>query len=99
MFSKLAFIASLAVLAVATPTPQSSGQCNTGPVQCCQSTSSASDPATATLLGLLGIVAQGVDVPIGITCSPITVRQFCIEDQLRLDTNAHTILGHWCWWY
>ncbi|PAV14952.1 fungal hydrophobin [Pyrrhoderma noxium] len=55
MFSKLAFVASLAVLA------------------CCQSTSSASDPATAGLLGTLGVALEGVDVPIGVTCSPITV--------------------------
>ena len=84
MFSKLAFVASLAVLAVATPTPiPQSGQCNTGPVQCCQSTSPASDPATATLLGFLGIVAQGVDVPLGVTCSPITVSLSDIEYSLN----------------
>ena len=84
MFSKLAFVASLAVLAVATPTPiPQSGQCNTGPVQCCESTSTASDPNTAGLLGLLDIVAQGINVPIGVTCSPITVSLFDIEDILN----------------
>ena len=33
----------------------------------------ASDPAVAKELGLLGIVVQGVDVLVGLTCSPITV--------------------------
>ncbi|EIN04580.1 fungal hydrophobin, partial [Punctularia strigosozonata HHB-11173 SS5] len=46
--------------------------CDTGPVQCCDSVQSSSDPVTSLLLGLLGIVAGGVDVPIGVNCSPIT---------------------------
>ncbi|KIJ33018.1 hypothetical protein M422DRAFT_265047 [Sphaerobolus stellatus SS14] len=46
-------------------------QCNTGDAQCCNSDSSASNPSAAALLGLLGIVVQGVDVLVGITCSPI----------------------------
>ncbi|KIJ48525.1 hypothetical protein M422DRAFT_81792, partial [Sphaerobolus stellatus SS14] len=48
-------------------------QCNTGDAQCCNSTSSASNPSTAALLGLLGIVVQGVDVLVGLGCTPITV--------------------------
>ncbi|KIJ33019.1 hypothetical protein M422DRAFT_183675, partial [Sphaerobolus stellatus SS14] len=46
-------------------------QCNTGDAQCCNSVSSVSNPSTAALLGLLGVVIQGVDVLVGITCSPI----------------------------
>ncbi|EJC98287.1 hydrophobin-315, partial [Fomitiporia mediterranea MF3/22] len=48
-------------------------QCNTGPIQCCNSVTSPDDPAASTLLGLLGVVVQGVDVLVGITCSPISV--------------------------
>lgn len=48
-------------------------QCNTGDAQCCNSVTKASDPSTAALLGLLGIVVQGVDVLVGLTCTPITV--------------------------
>ena len=33
----------------------------------------ASDPAASLLLGLLGIVIQGVDALVGLDCSPITV--------------------------
>ncbi|KAI0764930.1 fungal hydrophobin-domain-containing protein [Fomes fomentarius] len=53
-----------------TPT---SGSCSTGPVQCCTSTESASSPSGTALLGLLGIVVQGVDVLLGLGCSPISV--------------------------
>ncbi|KAI0738361.1 fungal hydrophobin [Daedaleopsis nitida] len=77
MFSKLFTISTLAILAVATPTPGGGGEppssCSTGPIQCCDSTANASDPAAAGLLSLLGIVVQGVDVLVGLTCSPLTV--------------------------
>ena len=33
----------------------------------------ANDPATAALLSLIGVVVQGVDVPVGIGCSAISV--------------------------
>ncbi|KAH9896897.1 fungal hydrophobin-domain-containing protein [Cubamyces lactineus] len=95
MFSRLtafASIASLAVLAAATPaqkrwdtpsptitftvtatppvvTPPASS-CSTGPIQCCNS---ATDPVTSALLGLLGIVVEGIDAIIGVQCSPISV--------------------------
>ncbi|KLO16830.1 fungal hydrophobin, partial [Schizopora paradoxa] len=48
-------------------------QCNVGSLQCCDSTESSSNVVTSILLGLLGIVLEGVNVPIGVTCSPITV--------------------------
>ncbi|TDL24349.1 fungal hydrophobin, partial [Rickenella mellea] len=78
MFSKLAIVSSLAILAVATPTPGGgstppASQCNTAPVQCCNSVQKAGAPGVATLLGLLGIVLQDVNIPIGVTCSPIDV--------------------------
>ena len=72
---KTATIASLAVLAAATPT-NGQGQCNTGDLLCCQSTQNTA-PAPSSFLGgllsLLGVVVQAVDLPIGVTCSPITV--------------------------
>lgn len=61
------------VTVTATATPTSVSQCTTGSVQCCNSVESASDPAASLLLGLLGVVVQGVDVLVGITCTPIDV--------------------------
>ncbi|KAF8649124.1 hypothetical protein AX16_006005 [Volvariella volvacea WC 439] len=61
------------VTVTATPSPTPGGQCNTGEITCCNQVQSAGTPAVSTLLGLLGIVVQDVNVPIGITCSPISV--------------------------
>ncbi|KAI3615934.1 hydrophobin [Moniliophthora roreri] len=59
------FFLSFTLLAAALPGgPPSGGQCNTGPIQCCNSVQSSSDPATSLLLGLLGVVLQGINVPI-----------------------------------
>ncbi|ESK92234.1 hydrophobin [Moniliophthora roreri MCA 2997] len=66
------FFLSFTLLAAALPTEPAS-QCNTGPVQCCNSVSSSSDPVTSLVLALLGVVVQGINVPIGLTCNPITV--------------------------
>ncbi|EAU87423.1 hydrophobin [Coprinopsis cinerea okayama7 len=55
-----------------TPGP-GPGQCNTGPIQCCESVQRADSVAASTLLALLGVVVQDLSIPIGITCSPISV--------------------------
>ncbi|KDQ62712.1 hypothetical protein JAAARDRAFT_122449 [Jaapia argillacea MUCL 33604] len=76
MFSKLsiALPAFLAILAVATPTPnEPASSCTTGPIQCCDTVESASSPAAASLIKSLGIVLQDVTAEVGLTCSPITV--------------------------
>ncbi|KDQ57922.1 hypothetical protein JAAARDRAFT_129727 [Jaapia argillacea MUCL 33604] len=48
-------------------------ECNTGPIQCCDTVESASSSGVAAILGLLGIVLQDLDVLVGLTCSPLTV--------------------------
>ncbi|KIK58519.1 hypothetical protein GYMLUDRAFT_245943 [Collybiopsis luxurians FD-317 M1] len=69
---KLTFVtAAIASLAAATPTPRT-GSCSTGPVQCCNSVEYSSDAGVAGFLGLLGIVLQNTNVPIGFQCSPIS---------------------------
>ncbi|GLB41322.1 putative acetyltransferase (GNAT) domain containing protein [Lyophyllum shimeji] len=89
MFSRLAIFAALAsaFLAVTahhagtttvttTPKPTSTApanQCNTGEMQCCNSVQSSDSDAVTALAASLGVVIQGVSVPVGITCTPINV--------------------------
>ncbi|KAF8954607.1 hydrophobin, partial [Flammula alnicola] len=48
--------------------------CNSGNLTCCKQTQKASDPATASLLGLLDIAVDAVvGVLVGLDCNPITV--------------------------
>lgn len=48
--------------------------------QCCASIKPASDPAASQLLGLLGIVLQGVNVPIGLgPCTSSLSRVLCVH--------------------
>jgi len=61
-FNKLAFATILAAVTSALAQTQA----------CCDSTTTAGAPGIATLLSTIGVVAQGVDVPIGLGCSPIT---------------------------
>ncbi|KAI0653905.1 fungal hydrophobin-domain-containing protein [Cubamyces menziesii] len=66
---------TVTITVTATPpaaTPPASS-CSTGPIQCCNSVSQATDPVTSTLLGLLGVVVEGIDAIIGVQCSPISV--------------------------
>ncbi|KAI0777859.1 fungal hydrophobin-domain-containing protein [Irpex lacteus] len=64
---------TITVTAPPSTTTISAGNCNTGPIQCCQSTESASSVAGGLLLGLLGIVLSDLNVLLGLNCSPISV--------------------------
>ncbi|KAI0821822.1 fungal hydrophobin-domain-containing protein [Trametes gibbosa] len=75
MLSKVVLFttAVFTALAAATPVPQGSGSCNTGPISCCQDVRTADDHSVATLLGLLGVVVQDLTASVGLQCSPISV--------------------------
>ncbi|KAI0628334.1 fungal hydrophobin-domain-containing protein [Trametes polyzona] len=75
MFAPLFTLSALAILAVATPLPgpASAATCSTAPVQCCQSVESAGSATAAGVLASLGVVLEDVNVPIGLSCSPISV--------------------------
>ncbi|KAL5507775.1 hypothetical protein ACEPAH_5393 [Sanghuangporus vaninii] len=65
---------STTVTVTATPTAtQPASQCNTSDLQCCNSVQSSGSSDAAGILGLLGVVLQGVDIPVGLTCDPISV--------------------------
>ncbi|KAH8118792.1 fungal hydrophobin-domain-containing protein [Phellopilus nigrolimitatus] len=64
---------TVTVTETATPTSEPASQCDTGNIQCCDSTEEASSASGQQLLGLLGIVLDDLNVLLGVTCSPISV--------------------------
>nr|ABA46363.1 hydrophobin 1 [Heterobasidion annosum] len=64
---------TVTVTAPATTTTIPASQCNTGDAQCCNSVQSATAPAVTSLLGLLGIVLEDINVLVGLSCDPISV--------------------------
>ncbi|KAI0263747.1 fungal hydrophobin [Gloeopeniophorella convolvens] len=74
MYSK-SLIAVFAVLGAsgAVSANEPASQCNTAPVQCCDSSTTSSDPAAVAIIKSLGINVGPADIPVGLGCSPITV--------------------------
>ncbi|THU79908.1 fungal hydrophobin [Dendrothele bispora CBS 962.96] len=75
---KLFVAASLASLVAAVPAGNvtstvTSKKCNTGSLQCCQSIQKASEAPASNILGVLGIAVQDANIPVGLTCDPISV--------------------------
>ncbi|TFK82504.1 fungal hydrophobin [Polyporus arcularius HHB13444] len=70
--SRALILAALPLLAVATAIQGRGGEPSSG-ATCCSTFGESSDPAIASQLGLLGIILNGVDVLVGLDCSPITV--------------------------
>ncbi|KAF9047206.1 fungal hydrophobin [Hymenopellis radicata] len=66
---------ALATFAAATPAPapRQDAQCSTGTLQCCNTTTTATDPLVSVILSLLGIVLPDLTAIIGINCSPLSV--------------------------
>ncbi|KAF5346289.1 hypothetical protein D9758_011495 [Tetrapyrgos nigripes] len=64
---------TITVTAPPTTVTEPASQCNTGPIQCCNSVDKAGSSAVTPLLGLLGVVIQDLNVLVGVTCSPISV--------------------------
>ncbi|KAJ7710519.1 hypothetical protein B0H17DRAFT_1027204 [Mycena rosella] len=74
MFSKLSVVVASALITLAAAIPTT-----TPPVtpptsnQCCSSVQSSSSSSVAAVAALLGLDLSGLDVPVGLGCSPITV--------------------------
>ncbi|GJE92441.1 hydrophobin family protein [Phanerochaete sordida] len=64
---------TVTVTATAPAATVTEGTCSSGPVQCCNSITNSNDASVTSLLGLLGIVLEGVTSLIGLGCSPISV--------------------------
>jgi len=64
-------VTAVTVTAISTATAVS--ECAVDAVQCCDAVSSSSNLITSLLIGLLDVVIEGLDVPIGINCSPTTI--------------------------
>ncbi|KAI0823839.1 fungal hydrophobin [Trametes gibbosa] len=65
--------ARAAAFALALPLLAAAQNCNTGPIQCCNSVESANSAAGAALLSALGVALQDVSAQIGLDCSPLSV--------------------------
>ncbi|KAF5392802.1 hypothetical protein D9757_000926 [Collybiopsis confluens] len=74
-------------------TPSGSpGSCSTGPIQCCNTVGTNSNPVISLLLGLLGIVVQDVNALIGATCSPAILgigSAGCAAQAVCCQDNSH----------
>ncbi|KAJ7511306.1 POH2 hydrophobin [Mycena galericulata] len=74
MFSKLSVVVASVLVTLAAAIPNT-----TPPVtpptsdQCCSSVQSSSSTAASTVAALLGLDLSGLNVPVGLSCSPITV--------------------------
>ncbi|KAJ7453294.1 hydrophobin 2 [Mycena galericulata] len=74
MFSKLSVVVASVLITLAAAIPNT-----TPPVtpptsdQCCNSVVSSSSTAASAVAALLGLDLTGLDVPVGLSCSPITV--------------------------
>ncbi|KAJ7058410.1 POH2 hydrophobin [Mycena amicta] len=74
MFFKLATVCALLTLAAAMPTssPPPPVTPPTSP-QCCDSVVSSTSTAASVVAALLSLDLTGLAVPVGLSCSPITV--------------------------
>ncbi|KAH9475272.1 Fruiting body protein SC1 [Psilocybe cubensis] len=72
MFAKIAvlFTASMAVLVAAGDINDS---CNTGAVQCCNTSYAAGTKEANLLASLVGVVAGAITGQVGVNCTPVSV--------------------------
>ncbi|KAF7326462.1 Hydrophobin 2 [Mycena sanguinolenta] len=74
MFSKLSVVAVSVLVTLAAAIPNTTPPVTTPTSnQCCASVQSSSSNVVSALAALLGLDLSGLNVPIGLSCSPITV--------------------------
>ncbi|KAF8217916.1 hypothetical protein K438DRAFT_1795965 [Mycena galopus ATCC 62051] len=76
MFSKLSVIVASVLITLAAAIPNGTPPPPVTPPtsnQCCNSVVPSSSTAASAVAALLGLDLTGLDVPVGLSCSPITV--------------------------
>ncbi|KAJ7501635.1 POH2 hydrophobin [Mycena galericulata] len=75
MFFKLSVVVTSVFITLAAAAPWATPPPVTPPTsdQCCSSVQSSSSTAASTVAALLGLDLTGLNVPVGLSCSPITV--------------------------
>ncbi|KAJ7128485.1 hypothetical protein C8R44DRAFT_873201 [Mycena epipterygia] len=74
MFSKLSIIATSVLITLAAAMPWTTPPVTTPTSsQCCSSVQSSSSSSVSAVAATLGLDLSGLDVPVGLGCSPITV--------------------------
>ncbi|KAJ7209072.1 hypothetical protein B0H12DRAFT_1242914 [Mycena haematopus] len=74
MFSKLSVVVASVLITLAAAIPNTTPPVTTPTSdQCCSSVQSSSSSAVSAVAAVLGLDLSGLDVPIGLSCSPITV--------------------------
>ncbi|KAG6850087.1 hypothetical protein H0H93_001220 [Arthromyces matolae] len=78
MLSRISAIVFIAVCATATVLPRGGGERSYHSLACVvdvvvDQMKQSSDPAIASLAGLLGIVLPNLNIPVGLACSPLNV--------------------------
>ncbi|EIN04966.1 hydrophobin-domain-containing protein [Punctularia strigosozonata HHB-11173 SS5] len=83
-----------------TATAIPASQCDTGSLQCCNTVMNASSPSADLLLGLLGIVVNGLDVLLGVQCSPISILGLgtasCSAQTVCCEDNSNSLISIGC---
>ncbi|KAI5118970.1 hypothetical protein M0805_001109 [Coniferiporia weirii] len=72
-FFMLAALLALPILATATAGDTPASECDTGDLQCCESTTTSTSTEGQALLALIGVVLTDPTVLLGSGCSPISV--------------------------
>ncbi|KAJ7660190.1 fungal hydrophobin [Mycena polygramma] len=76
MFSKLSIVVASVLITLAAAIPTGTPPPPVTPPsspQCCNSVVSSSSTDASAVAALLGLDLTGLDVPVGLSCSPITV--------------------------
>ncbi|KAJ7111287.1 hypothetical protein C8R44DRAFT_257216 [Mycena epipterygia] len=74
MFAKLSVVVTSVLITLAAAIPNTTPPVTTpNSNQCCSSVQSSSSSAVSAVAALLGLNLSGLNVPIGLGCSPITV--------------------------